>query len=229
VIGRAEGLVLSRIQYQRFRDVLAGLSPDEWAAPVADCPGWSVKDVAGHVLGGLECVAKPKEFVRQAREGRRLDPHVTQGLNAYQVVYYGALSPAEVLSRIDGTVDRALRGRARTPWLLRHLVRPKLDVMGRTPMAFVLDTIYTRDTFIHRIDLCRATGREVLADEVEARIVEDMAGEWLARHGQPVTLVVDGATYGAGGERIETTAVEFARNVSGRGDPEGLLKTPVQV
>ena len=31
-------------------DVLAGLSPDEWHAP-SPCPGWSVKDVAAHILG----------------------------------------------------------------------------------------------------------------------------------------------------------------------------------
>jgi uncharacterized protein (TIGR03083 family) len=31
-------------------DLLAGLSEDEWAAPTA-CPGWSVKDLAGHLLG----------------------------------------------------------------------------------------------------------------------------------------------------------------------------------
>jgi uncharacterized protein (TIGR03083 family) len=31
-------------------DLLAGLSDDEWAAPTV-CPGWSVKDLAGHLLG----------------------------------------------------------------------------------------------------------------------------------------------------------------------------------
>ena len=31
-------------------DLLAGLSHDEWAAPTV-CPGWSVKDLAGHLLG----------------------------------------------------------------------------------------------------------------------------------------------------------------------------------
>lgn len=31
-------------------DLLSGLTPDEWAAPTA-CPGWSVKDVAAHLLG----------------------------------------------------------------------------------------------------------------------------------------------------------------------------------
>jgi uncharacterized protein (TIGR03083 family) len=31
-------------------DLLSGLSDDEWAAPTV-CPGWSVKDLAGHLLG----------------------------------------------------------------------------------------------------------------------------------------------------------------------------------
>jgi uncharacterized protein (TIGR03083 family) len=31
-------------------DLLAGLSEDEWAAPTI-CPGWSVKDLAAHLLG----------------------------------------------------------------------------------------------------------------------------------------------------------------------------------
>ncbi len=32
-------------------DLLAGLTDDEWARPTA-CAGWSVKDVALHILGG---------------------------------------------------------------------------------------------------------------------------------------------------------------------------------
>jgi uncharacterized protein (TIGR03083 family) len=32
-------------------DVLRGLPPETWGAPTA-CPGWSVKDVAAHLLGG---------------------------------------------------------------------------------------------------------------------------------------------------------------------------------
>ena len=31
-------------------DLLTGLSDDQWAAPTV-CPGWSVKDLAGHLLG----------------------------------------------------------------------------------------------------------------------------------------------------------------------------------
>lgn len=35
----------------RVLDLLSGLSEGEWGRPTI-CAGWSVKDVAGHVLGG---------------------------------------------------------------------------------------------------------------------------------------------------------------------------------
>jgi uncharacterized protein (TIGR03083 family) len=231
-IGRGEGTVLSRVQYARLLDVLTSLSDDEWALPT-ECPGWTVKDVAAHVLGNLECVLKPREFLRQVREGKRLDPeHPYDGLNAYQVRHYAPLSPDGLTRRMAEIAEPALRMRARTPWLLRHLVRPSLDVVGRVPMAYVLDVVYTRDTYLHRVDVCRATGRDIVVDEVERRIVEDLVSEWAARHGQPYRLRLTGpagGTYGDGaGEEIVCDAVEFTRFVSGRGEPEGLLATRAQ-
>lgn len=232
-IRRGEGTALSRVQYARFLDVLTTLSPDEWAAPT-DCPGWSVKDVAAHVLGNLECVRSPREFLRQVGEGKRLDPeHPYDGLNAYQVKHYAALTPDELVRRVATIAEPALRMRHRTPWLLRHLVRPTLDVAGRVPMAYVLDVIYTRDTYMHRVDVCRATGRDLELDGVEKRIVEDMVEEWAGRHGQPFRLTLTGpagGTYerGSGGPELVCDAVEWTRVTSGRGTGEGLLATRVQ-
>lgn len=232
-VRRVEGVHLSRVQYERFADVLDSLSPAEWEA-ATDCPGWDVKAVASHVLGGLECVRLPREFVRQVRAGRRLgyaDPN--DGLNEYQVRLYAALPPEQIVARIRSLTPDALRVRLRTPLLLRTLVRPAMNVSGRVSLGWILDVIYTRDTFIHRVDVCRATGREVVADETEARIVADIVREWADRHGAPVTLRLTGpagGTYvaGSGGEEIECDAIEFARLVSGRGSPEGLLVTSVQ-
>ena len=232
-INRSEGVRLSRVQYQRFADVLDSLSEPEWAAPT-DCPGWDVKAVASHVYGGLVCVRSPKEFVRQVLAGRRLgydDPY--DGLNEYQVRSYASMPPAEIATRLRALIDPALRVRAATPWLLRTLVRPRMNVSGRVPMGWILDVIYTRDTFMHRVDVCRATGRDFVADETEARIVADIAREWAERHGAPVTLRLTGpagGTYvaGSGGEEIDCDAIEFARVVSGRGSGQGLLATSVQ-
>jgi uncharacterized protein (TIGR03083 family) len=237
-VRRGEGLLLSRVQYVRFLDVLDTLSPDEWRVPVPDCPGWDVQAVASHVLGGLECVAVPREFVRQVRAGRRLarslglaDPN--DGLNEVQVREHASLPGAEVADRIRALVEPALRHRARTPFPLRRAVRPRLDVAGRVPLGWVLDVIYTRDTFLHRVDVCRAVGREVVVDDVEQRVVADVVAEWAGRHGRPVTLRLTGKAGGTyecagGGDEVECDAVEFTRLVSGRGEPEGLLATRVQ-
>jgi uncharacterized protein (TIGR03083 family) len=233
VISRAEGVALSRVQYERFADVLDSLAPEEWAAPT-DCPGWVVKAVASHVLGGRECVRRPREFVRQYRAGRRLalaDPN--DGLNAVQVREHASWPPERIAGSLRALIGPALAHRARTPWLLRQGVRPRLDVVGRVPLGWVLDVVYTRDTFLHRVDVCRAVGRPVFADHVEQRIVADIADEWAVRHGQPVTLRLAGPaggtySYVGGGPSVECDAVEFARLVSGRGEAEGLLATRVQ-
>lgn len=238
-IKRGEGALLSRVEYQRLASVLLSLSEEEWAAPVPDCPGWDVKALASHVLGGLECVRKPKEFVRQYLAGIRLAksldlPGPVDGLNEVQVRKYALLSGPEIAGRIAGLIEPALRHRMRTPLLLRYGIWTKLDVRGRTPVAWVLDVVYTRDTFLHRLDLARALGREAEVDEVEGRVIADMVREWAARHGEPVTLRLTGpagGTYvcGTDGRELECDAVEWARAVSGRALAVGLLATSVQI
>lgn len=233
MIGRAAGAILTRIQYARYVDVLQTLSDDEWNAPT-DCTGWTVKDVTAHLLGNLECVRSPREFIKQAREGKKLNPAAPyDGLNAYQVRKHADLTGAELIQRIATTIEPAMRMRVRTPWLLRHAIRPTLDVSGRVPMAFVLDTIYTRDAYMHRVDVARATGRELKLDDVEQQILADMVEEWADRHGQPYRLTLTGPaggvyTRGTGGEELEMDAVEWTRVNSGRAKADGLLGTLVQ-
>lgn len=231
-INTRDGMALSRVQYVRFADLLDTLAPDEWSLPT-ECAGWDVHAVAAHVLGGLACQASRREFVRQVRAGRALGlPDPNDGLNAHQVARYAEVPGAEIASEIRALVEPALRMRERMPWL-RQLVRPRLAVSGRVSLGWILDVVYSRDTFLHRVDVCRATGREPLVDDTEGRIVADVVREWVGRHGEAVTLRLRGgagATYEAGsrGPVLELDAVEFARLVSGRGTPVGLLRTSVQ-
>lgn len=46
-----EVLHLFRPEREALLDLLSGLTPEEWAVPTV-CAGWSVKDVALHILGG---------------------------------------------------------------------------------------------------------------------------------------------------------------------------------
>lgn len=231
-ISRGEGLLLSRVQYVRLIDVLDALSAEEWAAPT-ECAGWAVRDVAAHVLGNLEGVRTPRVFVRQFREARTAGGDWLDTVNAIQVREHASWPPERLAATLRDIVDPALRMRSRTPMLLRRLVRPRLPVAGRVPLAWIIDVVYTRDTFLHRVDVCRATGRDVVADEVEQRVIADIVREWASRHGRPVTLRLTGPAggeyvAGGGGEEVSCDAVDFARYVGGRGEPTGLLKTPVQ-
>jgi hypothetical protein len=100
-------------------------------------------------------------------------------------------------------------------------------------MGYLLDTILTRDPWMHRVDIARATGRDlVLTADHDGRIVADVVAEWARRHGRPVTLILTGAAggefvAGGGGERITIDAIEFCRALSGRAPGAGLLTQEV--
>ena len=100
-------------------------------------------------------------------------------------------------------------------------------------IGYLIDVVLTRDPWMHRADIARATGAEhVLTAEHDGVLVADVVAEWAARHGQPYTLHLAGPTGGSwasgeGGPLIETDAVEFCRILSGRGRASGLLTTHV--
>lgn len=101
-------------------------------------------------------------------------------------------------------------------------------------MGYLLHVILTRDPWMHRVDIARATGRElVLTPDHDGRIIADVVAEWARRHGQPFKLTLTGPAGGAflsgdgAGERIAIDAVEFCRMLSGRAQGRGLLSQAV--
>ncbi len=60
----AAGVVQS---YRDFADLVASLDDAQWNAP-SRCEGWLVRDVAGHVIGLAEDVAKGTPGSRNAAE-----------------------------------------------------------------------------------------------------------------------------------------------------------------
>jgi hypothetical protein len=100
-------------------------------------------------------------------------------------------------------------------------------------LARLLDVVYTRDVWMHTIDIAEAVGRDVpMAAAVNGRIVEDVVIDWIRRHGQPVDLVLAGPAgghYRSGphADVIQLDAIEFCRILSGRIPGEGLLKVKV--
>lgn len=52
----------------------------------------------------------------------------------------------------------------------------------------LMAVIYTRDVWLHRVDITRATGRDLHLDEIDRRTVEDVVGEWAVRLAGPSPL-----------------------------------------
>jgi uncharacterized protein (TIGR03083 family) len=145
------------------------------------------------------------------------------------------LGPQDLVERLAAMGPRAARARKRVPTPLR---RPPLKVevetvMEKWSLGYLFDVIMTRDTWMHRVDIARATGRTPeLTGDHDGRLVSDVVVEWARRHGQPFTLNLVGPaggafTQGENGEEITLDAVEFCRTVSGRASAAGLLARPV--
>jgi hypothetical protein len=97
----------------------------------------------------------------------------------------------------------------------------------------LVDHILTRDTWMHRLDIARATGRHfVLTTGHDGRFVATIVADLASGWDRPFTLELSGpagGTYvkGEGGETFRLDAVEFCRAVSGRGESHGLPTTVV--
>jgi hypothetical protein len=115
----------------------------------------------------------------------------------------------------------------------RHITVQMPSGPERWKIAFLMDIVFTRDTWMHRGDIARATGRElVLTADHDGRIVADAVADWARRHGRPFRLLLDGPAGGAfvqgnDGVELQLDAVEFCRVLSGRGDGDGLLAQEV--
>lgn len=236
-VPRVRGRELWRLaedEYRRFSELLGSLRPDEWSRPT-DCERWDVRAVALHVLGSTEANASPVELVHQFRYGlplnREIDHHHwVDGVNELQLRERGALSPTDIVTRFEAGIPKAVRGRRRAPPPLRWMAVPLGPPIGWKPLTYLLGMGFTRDTWMHRVDVTRATGRDlIITADHDGRIVADIVAEWARRHRQPFTLSLHGpagGTYvqGVSGEHLTIEAVEFCRILSGRGRGAGLLE-----
>lgn len=234
-LDRSLAMRLAAQEYQQFLGALRELGPADWQRST-ECPGWDVHAMAGHVLGMAEMAGSLVEQVRQLRRALKGDVFI-DALTALQVAKHQATSHEQMVARYAAVAPKAAKGRRRTPALVRRLTLPVPQCVGGAmedwTVGFLVDVILTRDTWMHRLDLCRAVGTEpVLTAAHDGAIVADVVAEWAERHGQPCSLILTGPAggtwaFGSGGPVLELDALEFCRVLSGRGEGAGLLAVQV--
>lgn len=234
-----QAAVLAAEEYRRCADAVAALADDDWDRPT-DCPLWTVRQLVAHVTGMALMASSPVQQFRQQRAARaRLRPGTPaiDALTAHQVDLFADRRPAELVALLARLGPRAARSRRRMPGFVRgrdFAERQRINGVDETwTIGYLADTILTRDPWMHRIDLARATGRPlVLTAGHDGVIVADVVAEWAGRHGRPYRLELEGPAGGRfgradAGEVITLDAVEFCRVLSGRAPGAGLLTTQV--
>jgi uncharacterized protein (TIGR03083 family) len=240
---RGDAADVALAAYRQLDDVLRTLSARDWAAPT-NCPGWTVSDMVGHLIGAANGNASVLEYTRQQlwglRHRRDYGGNPLDATNALQIDAQVGVPDAGRADALAGIAPKAVRGRMRLSAALGWLRVPISTAgssagMPRTVnLGRLFDVVYTRDVWMHTLDIAEATGREPdVTNAVNQRIVEDVVAEWVGRHGQPVDLVLTGPCGGRfhsgppGGDSLELDALDFCRTLSGRGDAAGLLATTV--
>jgi uncharacterized protein (TIGR03083 family) len=234
LLDRDTAMRLAATEYGRYLGQLRTLDEADWARPT-DCTLWDVRAMAGHCLGMAEFAASLPTFVRQNQTATRRGGVFIDALTDLQVQERRDLTPAQLIARYADVAARAVRGRRRRSALIGRLPMPGAETVNGAPerwtFGYLFETILTRDTWMHRVDTARATGRElVLTPDHDGVIVADVVAEWVGRHEQPCTLTLTGPAggrWGTGGPELELDAIEFCRLLSGRGHGEGLLGVEV--
>jgi uncharacterized protein (TIGR03083 family) len=234
-LDRRTAMGLAAIEYQRCGAALRDLAAGDWKLPT-DCPAWDVRQIAAHIVGMAAMAASMRENIRQNRAARKRGGLFIDALTRLQVEERGEASPADLLAELEAVGPKAARGRRRTPGLIRRraLAVPQLvnGVEENWSIGYLVDIILTRNPWMHRVDIARATGRPMsLTADHDGVLVSDVVAEWAARHGQACVVHLSGP---AGGDwrfgkdgPIELDAVEFCRVLSGRAPGEGLLGVQV--
>ncbi|MCO5246343.1 MAG: maleylpyruvate isomerase family mycothiol-dependent enzyme [Anaerolineae bacterium] len=224
-----EAGVMAREELNRFLELVETLSGDDWQQPT-DCTAWNVGDILAHQAGAYAGYASWSEFKRQVTAKAAPGQMMVDGMNERQLADRAGRTPDQLISELRAVGPKGIRTRQRLPWPLRKLPIPWGPPLGTTPVDYLTDLIYTRDTWMHRADICRAAGRPFIQTaehdgRVVALVVRDLARKLADRlRGRTVVFDLTGAAGGRYriGQMAEPTAilrmdvVEFNRLASGR-------------
>lgn len=226
---RADAERHSSAEYGALLAQVHALEPHHWAAQT-DCTEWTVRELVAHLAGASEDAVRMRVNLRHMTTAAlRLRKPSDRDLAAHvcdlQLERRAGMSPADLQADLERWAAGAPRARRRQPALMRAVRLPALA--GLRPgvrVSYALDVIYTRDLWLHRVDLARATGQEMplssAEGEVVAQVVRDLDAEWtgpafelvLTGRGGGGWLVGEGAVAG----RLEGDAVTVMRSLSGR-------------
>lgn len=229
---------LATVEADRLLALVQSLVGADWSQPT-DCTAWTVRDIVAHLAGAVSSQASWAEFKRQ----NMANPYMKEAavkidaINRRQVEDRAEATVEQLVAEFKENAPKAIRTRQRLPWLVRQLRLPMGPPLGFTSVGYLMDTIVTRDQWMHRHDIALATGREmIVTPEHDGRLLALVIRD-LARKIEPqlqnrtIDLLLIGQAgshfrFGAGNHVdavIEMDVPTFNRLASGRLPAEAAL------
>lgn len=166
-----EAYTLLRTELERFLALVETLGPDDWGKPTA-CTAWNVRDMLAHQAGGYASGTGYLEMIRQYTARAKKGQLPEDAINELQLRERAGKAPAELIAELRRVGPVAGRNWAYGFRLIKPLAAPH-PVGGRLALRHLMWVIHSRDTWMHRLDICRATNREFQQTrEHDGRIVE---------------------------------------------------------
>jgi uncharacterized protein (TIGR03083 family) len=211
----------------RFLRLTEALGPEDWGKPTP-CTAWNVHDMVAHQAGGYVSGAGYGEMLRQYARIPGKGQLPEDAINALQVGERRDKTSAELIAELKQAGPRAIQNWAYGFRAIKWIAIPH-PVGGMMSVRDLMWVTHSRDTWMHRLDICRATNRPFeQTREHDGRIVElvvrDVAKK-LSRKlsGRAISLVLTGTAggtwdIGAGisEAEMEMDALDFNIFVSGR-------------
>lgn len=196
-------------EYGDFTALLRSLSDEDWATP-SRCEGWTVADVAGHVVGQLTDVTQ-----------LRLDGLGTPEVTERQVAERRGRTPGQLADELEGATEAVAALAAGFDDAAWSAEGPQ----GGGTLGFGVEALWF-DTFLHADDIRAAVGRPTAEGPGVAPSVSHLAHVLTEQGWGPATIRLAGveefAVSGGGGPVVTGEAMPFILVATGRADPGAL-------
>ncbi len=241
-LSRDEVIALAREELTRFLTLAETLTSADWEEPT-DCALWTVKDIVAHQASHVLALIHYREFLNQFnplnfRAYTRKGMNSLDAANQRQVDMRAQWPPTQLIAEMRDNSEASFVGRQRFPALLRWLRIRSPGYAGLISVGELIDNIFTRDMWMHRLDICGATGREMAmtADHdgrITALVVRDLDRQLSAKlNGRAVIYHLTGKAGGkwvVGGNgpvlaEVSMDVTDFHRLASGRISSEQVLQ-----
>ena len=222
----------------RFMTLIESLNADDWSKPTA-CTAWNVHDMVAHQAGGYASGTSYKEMIRQYTSKPQPGQLPEDAINDLQVGERADKTPSDLIAELKQVGEIAAHNWAYGFNAIKWISTPH-PIGGFMPIRHLMWVIHSRDTWMHRLDICRATNRLFeQTREHDGRIVELVVFDTAKKlnkklNGQAITLSltgIAGGTWKIGkGEpatEMEMDALDFNIFISGRFSYEDGLKRAV--